>query len=237
MTIRVAAVEPGPEPRPRAAAGRDAGGERARGSLRRRVGRDTACSAGEPEAGFAARGPCVFELPEATLVLPPGWKASVDEAGTIDARVLRGGAEEQPVNGEVVPRPRRAAGDDGRAACRLRRDGRRPDPLRALAEHHRAPRLLDGALRRRRRAGHAGGAHPGAPRLDARRRRRDRRRGAPRRRPLDPQRPLPGRHPPPRHHADLARLRSAASCSASPRAAPTTPTSAAPPRAACRRSR
>ena len=38
---------------------------------------------GEPEAGFAAHGPCVFELPEATLVLPPGWDASVDEAGTI----------------------------------------------------------------------------------------------------------------------------------------------------------
>ena len=38
---------------------------------------------GEPGAGFSAEGPCVFELPEATLVLPPGWNASVDEAGTI----------------------------------------------------------------------------------------------------------------------------------------------------------
>jgi N-methylhydantoinase A/oxoprolinase/acetone carboxylase beta subunit len=38
---------------------------------------------GEPEAGYAVEGPCVFELPEATLVLPPGWNASVDEAGTI----------------------------------------------------------------------------------------------------------------------------------------------------------
>ena len=27
----------------------------------------------------------MFELPEATLVLPPGWRAEVDEAGTIVA--------------------------------------------------------------------------------------------------------------------------------------------------------
>ena len=36
-------------------------------------------------AGTEAEGPCVFELPEATLVLPPGWLASVDEAGTVRA--------------------------------------------------------------------------------------------------------------------------------------------------------
>jgi N-methylhydantoinase A len=80
----VAAVEPGPEPRPRAAAdGRlDEGKRKARfaGSwIETRVLR------GEPEAGFSAEGPCVFELPEATLVLPPGWHATVDEAGTITA--------------------------------------------------------------------------------------------------------------------------------------------------------
>jgi hypothetical protein len=28
----------------------------------------------------------VFELPEATLVLPAGWSAAVDERGTIKAR-------------------------------------------------------------------------------------------------------------------------------------------------------
>jgi N-methylhydantoinase A len=84
VTVRVAAVEPGPEPRPKAAAGgaleeseREArfGGE----WLKARVLR------GEPESGFAVEGPCVFELPEATLVLPPGWSAAVDEAGTITA--------------------------------------------------------------------------------------------------------------------------------------------------------
>jgi N-methylhydantoinase A/oxoprolinase/acetone carboxylase beta subunit len=46
---------------------------------------------GEPPAGTAAAGPCVFELPEATLVLPPGWRAEVDRFGTIDARREAGG--------------------------------------------------------------------------------------------------------------------------------------------------
>ena len=84
VTIRVAAVEPGPQPRPRAA-----GDGRVKESERRaRFGGrwlDTRVLRGEPGAGFAAEGPCVFELPEATLVLPPGWSASVDEAGTIAA--------------------------------------------------------------------------------------------------------------------------------------------------------
>ena len=40
---------------------------------------------GEPPAGTETEGPCVFELPEATLVVPPGWRTRVDEAGTIVA--------------------------------------------------------------------------------------------------------------------------------------------------------
>jgi N-methylhydantoinase A/oxoprolinase/acetone carboxylase beta subunit len=40
---------------------------------------------GETPAGTNANGPCIFELPEATFVLPPGWAATVDEAGTIVA--------------------------------------------------------------------------------------------------------------------------------------------------------
>ena len=82
VTIRVAAVEPGPEPRPRAAGdGRVTESER-----RARFDGSwvsTRVLRGEPGAGFSAEGPSVFELPEATLVLPPGWNASVDEAGTI----------------------------------------------------------------------------------------------------------------------------------------------------------
>jgi N-methylhydantoinase A len=107
VTIRVAALEPGPDPRPRAATGQaPAEGERdARFEgewVKTRVLR------GEPGAGVTAEGPCVFELPEATLVLPPGWTASVDEAGTIDAidasalemtpeELMRGRATARPV--------------------------------------------------------------------------------------------------------------------------------------------
>ena len=88
---------------------------------------------------------------------------------------------------------------------------------RALGEHQGAPRLLDRAVRRRRRDGHAGRAHPGPPRRDAGRRRApcstsDHADG----RLVGPQRPLPRRHPPARHHRDHARRSPTASCSASP---------------------
>jgi N-methylhydantoinase A len=84
VTIRVAAVEPGPEPRPKARSGGTVGETRRHARfggewLSARVVR------GEPQSGFTAEGPCVFELPEATLVLPPGWEAAVDDAGTITA--------------------------------------------------------------------------------------------------------------------------------------------------------
>lgn len=85
VDIRLALVAPGPEPRPRAAAG----GRLERGTRPVRFGAEwvpTPVLRGEPGAGVEAEGPVVFELPEATLVLPPGWSAAVDEAGTIVAR-------------------------------------------------------------------------------------------------------------------------------------------------------
>ncbi len=88
VNIRLAVVEPGPAPRPVAA---DAG-ELERETRRARFGGEwleSEVTRGEPPAGTTAAGPCVFELPEATLVLPPGWRAEVDEAGTIVAGVAR----------------------------------------------------------------------------------------------------------------------------------------------------
>ena len=41
--------------------------------------------AGEPQVGLEAAGPCVFELPETTMLVPEGWHASVDGCGTIVA--------------------------------------------------------------------------------------------------------------------------------------------------------
>ena len=80
--IGVAMVSPGPRPRPAAAGG--ASPRRARGrSASAAIGSTTPVLRGEPGAGTEAEGPVVFELPEATFVVPPGWSARVDEAGTI----------------------------------------------------------------------------------------------------------------------------------------------------------
>jgi N-methylhydantoinase A len=86
VTIRVAAFVPGPEPRPRAATD----GELTEGEREARFQGEWATTRvlrGEPETGFEAAGPCVFELPEATLVLPPGWSATVDDSGTVKAEL------------------------------------------------------------------------------------------------------------------------------------------------------
>jgi N-methylhydantoinase A len=87
VDIRLALVVPGPKPQPAAAAA----GELQRDTRPMRIGEEwveTPVLRGEPEAGTQVEGPVVFELPEATLVLPPGWSATVDEAGTIAARFL-----------------------------------------------------------------------------------------------------------------------------------------------------
>jgi len=85
VDIALALALPREEPEPAAAA---AG--RVRESSRAvRFGEEwieTPVLRGEPAAGAGAEGPVVFELPEATLVLPPGWSAEVDAHGTIAAR-------------------------------------------------------------------------------------------------------------------------------------------------------
>jgi N-methylhydantoinase A len=84
VNVRLALVVPAAGPRPEAAAG--ARLERAR--RRARFGGqwiEAEVLRGEPEAGLELEGPCVLELPEATLVLPPGWEASVDAQGTVAA--------------------------------------------------------------------------------------------------------------------------------------------------------
>ncbi len=82
--IRLALVAPGPRPRLAAAPG----------SLLRESERpvrfeggwvQTPILRGEPPAGYETEGPVVFELPEATFVVPSGWRTSVDNAGTIVA--------------------------------------------------------------------------------------------------------------------------------------------------------
>jgi len=84
VNIRVALVVPGPTPEPRAAPT----GGLTEATRRARFGGEwveTRVLRGEPPAGTSTEGPCVLELPEATLVLPPGWHATVDDHGTIVA--------------------------------------------------------------------------------------------------------------------------------------------------------
>src|SRR6202012_3996637 len=159
---------------------------------------DTPILRGTPEPGYTAQGPVLFELPEATLVLPPGWSARVDEFGSIIAtrpgssspgdsgdpertspQFVREGSPESPpprpdpqTKSATDDRPDHPPSDDRRPPRRHRGDGRHPHPLGLQRQHQGAPRPLDRALRRSRRAGDAGGAHSGPPRLDARRGRR-----------------------------------------------------------------
>ncbi|MGN6200926.1 MAG: hydantoinase/oxoprolinase family protein [Solirubrobacterales bacterium] len=88
VDVDLALVVPGPTPRPAAAV--EAAPERSS----RRVHFDgewieTPVLRGEPAAGTEIDGPVVFELPEATFVLPPGWHTRVDDHGTIEARWTR----------------------------------------------------------------------------------------------------------------------------------------------------
>jgi N-methylhydantoinase A len=85
VDVRLALVVPGPEPRPRAATGSLQ--ERSRQVRFGEEWVDTPILRGEPAAGTGAAGPVVFELPDSTLVLPPGSSAEVDEVGTIVAQV------------------------------------------------------------------------------------------------------------------------------------------------------
>ncbi len=136
---------------------------------------------------------------DATLLVPPGWAGEVDQ--------LRHHPPPRPSGGLSDARPDRTAAAHRRPARRLRGDGRRADPLRALLQHQGAPRRLHRAVRRRRADGHAGRAHPRAPRRHARRRGRRARAATPARRVLDPQRPVRRRHAPARHHRHHARVR------------------------------
>jgi N-methylhydantoinase A len=82
VNVRVAVAVPGLSPEPEAAAA----GEPERRTRRARFGGEwieATVIRGEPEEGARTEGPCIFELPEATLVVPPGWRGEVDGRGTI----------------------------------------------------------------------------------------------------------------------------------------------------------
>jgi len=98
VDVELALVVPGPTPRPAAA------NESAPERTSRPVHFDgqwieTPVLRGELSAGTEAEGPIVFELPEATFVLPPGWHVSVDRHGTLIARFLGPDIEDKGTTG------------------------------------------------------------------------------------------------------------------------------------------
>ena len=83
VTIRVTATTPGADADLRAG-GTDAEPQRARRQAR--VGSDELdieVLSGALPAGTEAAGPAVIELPESTVLIPPGWAARVDQTGTV----------------------------------------------------------------------------------------------------------------------------------------------------------
>jgi N-methylhydantoinase A len=112
VNIRLALIEPVSRPAPEAAPV----GALARAGRRVRFGGEwveAEVLRGEPEAGTGARGPCVFELPESTLVLPPAWEAEVDAYGTVVACRLgieAGNGQLQSPNARTLGRPGHGGG-------------------------------------------------------------------------------------------------------------------------------
>jgi N-methylhydantoinase A len=83
VTVRVTAAVPGPELDPDDAGPGRGVEESARTVVLAGEEHEARVLTGEPEPGAELDGPAVCELPEATLVVPPGWRGRVEAAGTI----------------------------------------------------------------------------------------------------------------------------------------------------------
>jgi N-methylhydantoinase A len=81
VNLRVSAWGAAPPLRPRPAAAASAGGER-RAVIFDGEPLETLIFRGELAPGSRLRGPALCALPEATLLVPPGWAGEVDEFGT-----------------------------------------------------------------------------------------------------------------------------------------------------------
>jgi N-methylhydantoinase A len=82
--IRLAMVATGPEPRLSAAPEPELT-ESSRAVRFAGEWLETPVLRGEPPSGLSTDGPVIYELPEATFIVPPGWGTEVDAAGTIVA--------------------------------------------------------------------------------------------------------------------------------------------------------
>ena len=87
VTVRVAAALPGADPRPS-----EPSAAEERGRREARFGEESVEARVFGPGEVEAEGPAIFELPGATLVVPPGWRAQ----GGADAVVLERGGEGAP---------------------------------------------------------------------------------------------------------------------------------------------
>jgi N-methylhydantoinase A len=83
VTIRATAVTPGAELRLGDAAVRGEVGRSTRSATFSGQRTETAVISGSPAPGERFDGPAVVELPESTVLVPPGWRGAVDETETI----------------------------------------------------------------------------------------------------------------------------------------------------------
>ena len=81
VTVRVAAALPGAEPPPASAEPAEQ-----RGTRELRFGDETAEAAVLGPGEAELDGPAMFELPGATLVVPPGWRAKADADAVVIER-------------------------------------------------------------------------------------------------------------------------------------------------------
>jgi N-methylhydantoinase A len=79
VTVRVSAVQPGPELELHV----DAEPSEPAGERATTLGERTTIYAGELGAGTELEGPAVWQGPEATLAIPEGWRGAVDDTGTV----------------------------------------------------------------------------------------------------------------------------------------------------------
>ena len=144
-------------------------------------------------------GPAVVVRADTTVLLGPADSARVDGFGNL---LDRGGTH------DLRPHP---PGDlQAPLRCHRRGDGHRAAQGQLLPQHQGAARFLLRRVRRARAHDRPGGAHPGAPGLDAALGRGGGAafRGRPASRRCDrAERPLPRRHPPAGHHHGLAGVR------------------------------
>jgi N-methylhydantoinase A len=83
VNLRVSVWGPAPPMRPRSPGAAAPSAARRRPVVFAGETLSTAVHAGEPPPGTELEGPALYALPEATLLVPPGWSGEVDAHGTI----------------------------------------------------------------------------------------------------------------------------------------------------------